>query len=203
MNNIYWLNEDSRKFLSKDYLEKGVTPEKRIRQISEAAEKILGINGFADKFESYMHKGYYSLATPIWTNFGNERGLPVSCFGSFISDKMESILDKVAEVGIMSKMGGGTSGYFGDLRSRGAKISVGGESSGPVHFMELFDKVATVVSQGSARRGAFAAYLPVEHPDIREFLRIRDEGNSIQEMSFAVTITDKWMKEMIEHLSRS
>jgi len=197
MNNIYWLNEDSRKFLSKDYLENGITPEKRIRQISEAAEKILGINGFADKFESYMRKGYYSLATPIWTNFGNKRGLPVSCFGSFVPDTMEGILDKASEVGIMSKMGGGTSGYFGQLRNRGAKISVGGESSGPVHFMELFDKIATVVSQGSARRGAFAAYLPVEHPDIKEFLRIRDEGNAIQEMSFAVTITDEWMKEMI------
>ena len=194
----YWLNKDSRKFLEGGYLENGVTPEQRIRQIAENAEKILKIKGFADKFEDYVSRGFFSLSTPVWTNFGNKRGLPVSCFNSHVSDRMESILTKVAEVGIMSKMGGGTSGYFGDLRSRGTKISVGGESSGPVHFMELFDKVADVISQGSARRGSFAAYLPVEHPDIEEFLQIRSIGHPIQNMSIGVTITDKWMQEMTD-----
>jgi ribonucleoside-diphosphate reductase alpha chain len=84
------------------------------------------------------------------------------------------------------------------LRPRGAKIKDNGESSGPVHFMQLFDKVSSVVSQGSSRRGAFAAYLPVEHPDIMEFLQIRDTGNPIQEMNFGVTITDKWMQDMVD-----
>jgi len=195
---IYWLNKDSRKFLNEGYLEEGVTPEQRIRQISENAEKILNIKGFADKFENYVQKGFYSLSTPVWTNYGNKRGYPVSCFGSYISDEMEAILEKVAEVGIMSKMGGGTSAYFGDLRARGAKISVGGESSGPVHFMELFSTVSDVVSQGSARRGSFAATLPVEHPDIEEFLLIRSTGHPIQTMSIGVSITDKWMNEMLE-----
>ena len=110
---------------------------------------------------------------------------------------MQDILYKTAEVGMMSKLGGGTSGYFGDLRPRGATISVGGESSGPVHFMELFDKTAEVISQGSARRGSFAAYLPVEHSDIEEFLQIRSEGHPIQNMSIGVTITDEWMKDMV------
>jgi ribonucleoside-diphosphate reductase alpha chain len=194
----YWLNSHSRIFLERGYLKENVTPEARIRQIAETAETILGISGFADKFEDYMSKGFYSLATPVWTNFGNDRGLPVSCFSSYISDTMDGILDKVAEVGMMSKLGGGTSGFFGDLRPRGAKISVGGESSGPVHFMELFDKVAEVVSQGSARRGSFAAYLPVEHEDIEEFLQIRSEGNSIQNMSIGITITNEWMQSMID-----
>jgi ribonucleoside-diphosphate reductase alpha chain len=199
MNNkkYYWLNSHSRIFLERGYLKEGVTPEVRIRQIAETAETILNINGFADKFEDYMSRGFYSLATPVWTNFGNDRGLPVSCFNSYIPDTMDGILYKVAEVGMMSKLGGGTSGYFGDLRARGVKISVGGESSGPVHFMELFDKVAEVVSQGSARRGSFAAYLPVEHPDIEEYLQIRSEGHNIQNMSIAVTITDDWMKDMV------
>jgi ribonucleoside-diphosphate reductase alpha chain len=111
---------------------------------------------------------------------------------------MDSILYKVAEVGMMSKLGGGTSGYFGDLRARGCPISVGGESSGPVHFMELFDKVADVISQGSARRGSFAAYLPVEHSDIEEFLQIRNEGHPIQNMSIGITISDDWMKSMTD-----
>lgn len=194
----YWLNSPSRLFLERGYLEEGVSPEDRIKQIADNAEKILKLKSFSDKFQNYMAKGYYSLATPVWTNFGNKRGLPVSCFNSHISDKMESILTKAAEVGIMSKHGGGTSGYFGDLRARGTPISVGGESSGAVHFMEIFDKVANVVSQGSARRGSFAAYLPVEHPDIEEFLQIRSEGHSIQNMSIGVTVTDKFMKELVD-----
>jgi ribonucleotide reductase alpha subunit len=194
----YWLNPHSRLFLERGYLEPGVTPEQRIRQIAENAERILKAKGFADKFEGYMKRGFYSLATPVWCNFGNKRGLPVSCFGSYVEDKMEAILTKAAEVGIMSKMGGGTSGYFGDLRARGTKISVGGESSGAVHFMEIFDKVSEVISQGSARRGSFAAYMPIEHPDIEEFLRIRSEGHSIQNMSIGVTVTDKFMKDLVE-----
>jgi len=197
MDKYYWLNKHSRQFLERGYLDEGVTPESRVRDIAESAEKILGIEGFADKFEDYVARGFYSLATPVMTNFGNKRGLPVSCFGSFVSDTMESILGKIGEVGTMSKMGGGTSAYFGDLRARGANISVGGESSGPVHFMELFDTVADVISQGSTRRGSFAAYLPIEHPDIEEFLRIRDEGHPIQNMSIGVTISDDWMKEML------
>lgn len=194
----YWLNSHSRIFLERGYLKEGITPEVRIRQIAENAENILHIPGFADKFEDYMSRGFYSLSTPVWTNYGNNRGLPVSCFSSYIPDTMDGILDKVAEVGMMSKLGGGTSGFFGDLRPRGAKISVGGESSGPVHFMELFDKVAEVVSQGSARRGSFAAYLPIEHPDVNEFLQIRSEGHSIQNMSIGVTITDDWMQDMVD-----
>lgn len=194
----YWLNSHSRLFLERGYLEPNTTPEERIRQIADNAESILKISGFADKFEDYMSRGFYSLATPVWTNFGNKRGLPVSCFGSYIDDTMESILTKTAEIGMMSKMGGGTSGYFGDLRSRGSKISVGGESSGPVHFMELFDTVADVVSQGAARRGSFAAYLSIDHPDIEEFLQIRSEGHSIQNMSIGITISDDWMKSMID-----
>jgi len=194
----YWLNDDSRKFLEKGYLDKGVTPEQRFRQIAENAERILGISGFADKFEGYLKKGYYSLSSPVISNFGNSKGLPVSCFGSYIEDKVDSILEKNSEVGKMSKVGGGTSAYFGALRPRGTKISVGGVADGPVRFMELFDKTTSVISQGSTRRGAFAAYLPVEHPDVLEFLQIRDEGNPIQEMNFGVTITDAWMEAMLE-----
>lgn len=193
----YFLNEDARLFLSRGYLDRDETPEKRFRDIALNAERILKINGFADKFEEYFSRGFYSLSTPIICNFGKEKGLPVSCFGSAIPDTMEGILDKLSEVGVMSKMGGGTSGYFGGLRPRGTPISTGGESSGPVLFMELFDKMASVVSQGKSRRGSFAAYLDVEHPDINEFLKIRSTGHPIQEMSFGVNISDKWMEEMI------
>ena len=195
---IYWLNKDSITFLERGYLTKGQTAEERIHEISKAAEKILKKKGFAEKFEGYMHKGWYSLSSPIWANFGNGRGLSISCNGSYISDTMNSILEKTAEVGMLTKYGAGTSGYFGDLRPRGTPISVGGTSSGPVHFMEMFDSVTRVVSQSNVRRGSFAAYLPIEHPDILEFLGIREEGHAIQDLSIGVCVGDKFMKKMID-----
>jgi ribonucleoside-diphosphate reductase alpha chain len=110
---------------------------------------------------------------------------------------MGSILYTSAEVGMMSKFGGGCSGYFGDLRGRGSSISDNGQSSGSVHFMQLFETLVDVVSQGSVRRGHFSPYLPVEHADIMEFLDIGTEGNPIQKLTHGVTVTDKWMEEMI------
>src|SRR5690625_4157076 len=151
-----WLNENSRNFLAGGYLTEGTSPEQRISDIADNAESILGIDGFADKFYDYMSKGYYSLSSPVWSNFGTDKGLPISCFGSNIDDNMGNILFSQAEVGMMSKFGGGTSGYFGNLRHRGAEISNNGQSSGAVHFMKLFESIIDVVSQGSTRRGRFA-----------------------------------------------
>jgi ribonucleoside-diphosphate reductase alpha chain len=194
----YWLNKDSRKFLERGYLTEGETPEQRIFDISNTAEKYLGIDGFAKKFEGYMAKGFYSLSSPIWSNFGRKRGLPISCFGSYIPDTMSGILGKLSEVGIMTKMGGGTSAYFGALRGRGASINSGGESTGSVHFMELYDKLMGVVSQGNVRRGSFAGYLPIDHSDIEEFLKIRGDGHEIQDMSIGVCVSNEWMQKMID-----
>jgi len=194
----YWLNEDSIKFLERGYLKEGQTAIERIGEIANTAEKILNIKGFSKKFQDYMAKGYYSLATPVWMNFGNKRGNPISCFNSHIGDSIEDFLIKQAEVGMMTKVGGGTSGYFGDIRSRGHKISTGGVAEGAVRCMELFDTVTSIVSQGSARRGSFAAYLPIDHSDFDEFMKIRSEGHPIQDMSIGVCVSDEWMKSMLE-----
>ena len=197
MTNKYeWLNKDSRKFLERGYLLEGESAEQRIRDIADTAEKYLKIKGFSDKFEDYMAKGYYSLSSPIWSNFGRKRGLPISCFGSYIPDTMDGIMEKVSETAVMTKHGGGTSAYFGKLRGRGTPISSGGESTGSVHFMELFDKLMNVVSQGNVRRGSFAAYLPIDHPDIEEFLQIKSEGSDIQDLSIGVSVSDEWMNKM-------
>lgn len=193
-----WLTENSRKFLGAGYLSPGVSPEQRIREVADRAEDILGMPGFSDKFYGYMSEGFYSLASPVWSNFGKERGLPISCFGSHISDDMGNILYTQSEVGMMSKLGGGTSGYFGKIRPRGADVKNNGQASGSVHIMQLFESMVDVVSQGSVRRGRFSPYLPIEHADIEEFLKIGTEGNSIQELTHGVTVTNKWMEEMIE-----
>tara|TARA_B100000963_G_scaffold289709_1_gene259249 strand:- start:1164 stop:2942 length:1779 start_codon:yes stop_codon:yes gene_type:complete len=193
-----WLNENSRKFLAAGYLGEGLSAEQRIAEIAKRAEDILKIPGFADKFYYYMSEGFYSLASPVWSNFGKERGLPISCFGSHIDDDIGNILYTQSEVGMMSKLGGGTSGYFGKIRHRGAAIKNNGEASGAVHIMRLFESMVDVVSQGSVRRGRFSPYLPVSHPDIMEFLEIGTEGNPIQELTHGVTVTNDWMQDMID-----
>lgn len=192
----YWLNKESREFLSRGYLQNGVTAEERIRQISETAERILGIPGYANKFEDYVSKGWVSLSTPVWANFGL-RALPISCYGSFSEDTMEGILYANSEIGMMSKQGGGTSLFLGDIRPRGTKISSGGTADGPVHFARLTDTIVDIAKQADTRRGSCAVYLPIDHPDIEEFLQIKHEGHPIQNLQYGVTVTNNFMEDMI------
>ena len=193
-NRYYWLNEDSRTFLSRGYISE--SPEQRIKDIAIKAEKYLNIKGFAEKFEDYMARGFYSLSTPVWINFGKQKGLPISCYGSNIDDNLDSILNAGREIGMMSKYGGGTSAYLGNIRPRGSVISTGGHADGPIHYARMYDTVVDVCKQSEARRGACAVYLPVEHSDIDEFLDIGTEGNPIQNLQYGVTVTDDWMEEM-------
>lgn len=193
-----WLTELSQAFLENDYLADGQSVDNRVDEICKAAELILEKPGFGARFKENIQKGWYSLSTPIWTNFGNDRGLPISCFGSYMEDDTGSIALTVAEVMMMTKMGGGTSGFFGNLRGRGEKIRKNGESDGSVHFMRLYESIINVISQGKTRRGNFAAYLPIDHKDISEFLTLRTEGNAIQDLSYGVTVPDYWMNAMID-----
>ena len=197
-NDFYWVTEETRQFMEKGYLDPGQTVEERAREIADHAGMILGDEEFADKFYENLALGWYSLSTPVWVNFGKNKGLPISCFGTTVQDDTFDILRGAAEVGAMSKVGGGTATYFGNLRPRGAKISSGGETNGAVSMMELYNTTTNVISQGKVRRGSWAAYLDVEHPDIEEFLQIRSEGHPIQDVSFAVCIGDDWMQAMID-----
>lgn len=191
-----WLNEDSRLFLQRGYLLEGTTALDRIRYIAEHAEHKLGIEGFAEKFYHYMARGYFSLSSPIWSNFGLDRGLPISCFGSYIGDSIHEIMETTAEVGMMSKIGGGTSGYFGDIRPRGSAIKNNGKSDGSFNFSKLFDTVIDVISQGTSRKGQFAGYIDIEHGDIDEWLDIHTEGNPIQLMYYGVCVGREWLESM-------
>ena len=190
----YWLNDDSRLFLSRGYITE--SPEQRIKDIANTAEKYLKIEGFAKKFEDYMSRGFYSMSTPVWINFGKDKGLPISCYGSNVDDTLDSILNGSREIGMMSKYGGGTSIYLGNIRERGATISTGGTADGPVHYARMYDTTVDVCKQSEARRGACAAWLPVEHNDILEFLDIGTEGNPIQNLQYGVTVTDQWIQDM-------
>ena len=198
MNDFYWVTDETRQFMEKGYLDPGQTVEERAREIANHAGMILGDEEFADKFYENLALGWYSLSTPVWVNFGKNKGLPISCFGTQVEDDTFDILRGAAEIGAMSKVGGGTATYFGKLRPRGSKISSGGETNGAVSMMELYNTTTNVISQGKVRRGSWAAYLDVEHPDIEEFLQIRSEGHPIQDVSFAVCIGDDWMQAMID-----
>lgn len=192
----YWLNEESRTFLSRGYITE--TPEERIKHIAYTAEKILNIEGFAAKFENYMQRGFYSLSTPVWSNFGKNKGLPISCYGSNVDDSLDSILNAAREIGLMSKYGGGTSAYLGNIRARGTDISTGGKADGPTHYSKIYDTVIDTCKQGESRRGACAIWLPIEHEDIEEFLEIGSDGNPIQNLQFGITVTDEWLISMKE-----
>lgn len=190
-----WLNEQSRKFLWNGYIPAEQSAEQRIKQICDNAETILGIKGFSDKLYSYAERGWVSFSSPIWSNFGT-RGLPISCYGSVCADSMDSILYKNAEIGMMSKNGGGTSLFLGNLRPRGAAISTGGTSDGAVHFAKITDTIIDVCKQSEVRRGNCAVYLPLEHQDIEEFLEIGSDGHPIQRLQFGVTVTDESMERI-------
>ena len=197
----WWLNEESRSILNRGYLLRGEEPEDAIDRITTSLS-----NQFPEQldrpyiksiFKEMIEKGWMSLSSPIWANCGTKRGLPISCGGVYISDSMKSIANKLNEVMMQTKFGAGTSGYFGKLRGRGTPITNNGFSSGAVSFMELFNTTMNVVSQGSTRRGSFAAYLDIDHPDIEEFLTIKDIGSPIQNLFYGVCVPDWWMKTMI------
>ena len=194
-NDFYWANDASLQFMYPDYLDQNETPQTRVRDIANNSENILGIKGFADKFYNYMAKGYYSLSTPVWKNFGKENGSPISCFGIDIQDDTSDILRGVAEIGMMTKQGGGTAGYFGKLRPRGSEISGGSKSNGSVSFMPLFQEVTNTISQTN-RRGFFAAYHDIDHDDFDEFMKARTEGDTLQTIALALCVSDDFMKRV-------
>lgn len=195
---FYWLNEQSSVFLERGYLLEGTTPLQRIKDIQDVILKRSGDINFANEWFEYMAKGFYSLASPIWQNFGLDRGLPISCFGGVVPDSIFGLSYTISEVATMSQAGGGTSGYFGKLRPRGSKITNNGESNGSFSFLPWFDKTIDVVAQGTSRKGQFAAYLDIEHPDVEEWLNIQTEGNPVQLMFYGICVGNDWIKEMEE-----
>ena len=195
---LWWKNEESEQILNRGYLLKGETVEGAIERICSAASQRLYKPELKEAFKEMVERGWMSLSSPIWANMGTERGLPISCFNVHIPDHIEGITHKLGEVIMQTKLGGGTSAYFGALRERGSAVTDNGKSSGAVSFMRLFDTAMDTISQGGVRRGAFAAYMDIDHGDIDEFLSIKDIGHPIQNLFFAVCVPDYWMQDMID-----
>ena len=194
---FWWLTEESQNMLNRGYLMEGQSVGEKLDLICSHAAKILDNPEREKQFKNIFSKGYASLSSPIWANFGQERALPISCYSSYIPDSLDGIYSSLKEVALMTKAGGGTAGYF-DLRPVGSDVSGGATSSGAMSFIKLFDDTIEVVKQNNVRRGAFAAYMEIDHPEIKELLKIKDKGNKMQTINTAVCVSDSWMESMIE-----
>jgi len=193
----WWLNSESSAMLERGYLLKGQTVEEKLKLICKYASDILNRPDLNDKFYEVFSKGWASLSSPIWANFGEGRGLPISCFTSYADDNVSHIFDTLHEVAMMTQKGGGTACDFSSIRPKGSPVSGGGTASGVISFIEPFDTTIKNVSQAGVRRGGFAAYLDINHPEIKEFLRIKDKDSSMQSINTAVNVDDKFMEDMI------
>lgn len=145
-------------------------------------------------FFKIMWNGWFSPASPVLANTGTDRGLMVSCSGQYIGDSIDSFYANLRESAILSKLGFGCSGDFSDVRARGTDISVGGQASGPVPVIKDFATMASKVSQGSQRRGSFASYLDIEHPDfweLCELLEAEPDG-----LNIGWVVRDSWIRRL-------
>ena len=157
---------------------------------------------YAQQLYDNISRMWFVPATPILTNIGTNRGLPISCFLGVVEDSMEGIMASNTENAFIGKGGGGIGTYWGDVRHRGAKLSTGGESSGIIPFLKITDAQLLAVSQGAVRRGAGAVYLPVWHPDIEDFVEIRrpsgDENRRCLNTNHGVVVDDAFMQAAAE-----
>lgn len=161
--------------------------------------------GHAQRLYDYVSQGWFMFATPLLSNGGTDRGLPISCFLSTAEDSREGIFDHWTETGWLSSVGGGVGGYWGDLRSNGAKTKHGSSSTGVIPFIATVDRLILSVSQGGTRRGSYAAYIDISHPEVIEFITGRkptggDENRKFTNLHNAVCITDEFMHAVRDDL---
>jgi ribonucleoside-diphosphate reductase alpha chain len=178
----HWSTGSWQLFKNK-YLYQAANPKEQYQRIAATlAAHTPDPSEWKEKFFDIMWKGWLSPSTPILANTGTNRGLPVSCAGSYVPDSIDGIYKAKHETAMLTKMGFGTAGYLGDVRPRGSSISVGGTSTGVMQVIEGFQSDMEYVAQGTARRGSWAGYLPIDHGDFNEvctYLEQHPDGNNI------------------------
>jgi ribonucleoside-diphosphate reductase alpha chain len=196
-----WLSEEGMHTLSAGYLLPGETPRAMFKRVAQAAATINQDDSLYEDLFHCLWNGWIGLASPVAANFGTSRALPISCYSVHLSDSVSSIYSHLKEVAQLSKNGGGVGIYMGDVRPAGAPIAGGGKSTGIVPWAQQYDLCARVVSQGGVRRGSFAVYLPIDHPDVPELLRAKDHSKGdprkFIDSNVALTISDEWVESMI------
>ena len=156
-------------------------------------------NLHAQRIYNYISNLWFMPATPVLSNGGTERGLPISCFLNEAGDSLEGILDLWSENVWLAARGGGIGSYWGNLRSIGEKIGKVGKTSGIIPFIKVMDSLTLAISQGSLRRGSAACYLPIDHPEIEEFIEMRrPTGGDVNRRSLnlhhGVLVSDDFMR---------
>jgi ribonucleoside-diphosphate reductase alpha chain len=196
-----WMTDESIQTLKNGYLLPGETLKDAFNRVANSVASFLKKPELSSLFLEAMEKNWLCLASPVLSNSGSERGLPISCNSIHIGDSVSSIFKKNTELAMLSKGGAGVGIYVGDIRGRGSKIAGNGVGEGVIPWVKCLEQTTLSVSQGSTRRGTAACYLPIEHQDYDEFIQIRratgDINKRARTMNIGACISDKFMNDML------
>ena len=188
------------KTISRGYLLEGEKPRDAYWRVAATAAKRLNKPDLASKFFDYIWRGWLNLASPVLSNTGTERGLPISCFGIDVGDSIDEIGTKAREMMLLAKHGGGVGIGINMIRPAGAKIKGNGTSDGVVPFIKIYDSAILATNQGSVRRGAASVNIDIEHGDFWEWLEIREPKGDVNRQSMnmhqAVIVSDAFMQKL-------
>lgn len=197
-----WLTDEGFSTLSNGYLLAGENPRDMYKRLSTTAAGILKRPDLEPEFFALFWNNWLCPSTPVASNLGTERGLPISCYGTYVPDSIDGIFQHYHEVAMLTKNGGGVGSYWGNIRARGTPIKGNGKSEGVIPWLAVEDRVALSVGQGGVRRAGLAEFLPIEHGDFEEFLNIRrpmgDVNRQCLNLHHGVNISDNFMQEMLD-----
>ena len=195
-----WMNEVALSTISKGYLLPGETPRKAYKRVSGAIASKLNRPDLESKFFKYIWNGWIGLASPVLSNTGTDRGLPISCYGVDTPDSIRGIGLTNAELMKLTSAGGGVGISLSRIRERGASIKGNGQSEGVVPWAKIYDSTIIATNQGSVRRGAASVNLDINHPDIKEYLQIRrpkgDPNRQCLNLHQCVVVDDAFMRKL-------
>ena len=188
------------KTISKGYLLAGEKPKDAYWRVATTVARRLGKPALATKFFDYIWKGWLNLATPVLSNTGTDRGLPISCFGIDVADSIYDIGKKNLELMLLAKHGGGVGIGINQIRPAGSNITGNGTSDGVVPFAKIYDSTILATNQGSVRRGAASVNLNIEHDDFEDWLEIREPKGDVNRQSLnlhqCAIVGDKFMRKV-------
>ena len=188
------------KTISKGYVLAGEKPKDAYWRVCTAVARRLDKPQLASKFFDYIWRGWLNLATPVLSNTGTDRGLPISCFGIDVGDSIQEIGQKNLEMMLLAKHGGGVGIGINMIRPAGSKITGNGTSDGIVPFCKIFDSTILATNQGAVRRGAASVNLNIEHKDFEEWLEIREPKGDVNRQSLnlhqCAVVGDKFMRKL-------
>jgi len=200
-------NEVYKKTIGGGYLYNGETPKEAYERVSKTVAKRLQKPELAQTFFEYIWNGWLCLASPVLSNTGTDRGLPISCFGIDVADSIIDIGQKNLEMMLLAKHGGGVGIGINQIRPAGAKITDNGTSDGVVPFCKIYDSTILATNQGSVRRGAASVNINIDHPDFEEWLEIREPKGDVNRQSLnlhqCAVVGDKFMRKLISGNGRA